>query len=223
MEKFPLFYVPSASVLKFVSHKKRLPKPEVWVLAVGNPDLGSFNYDLPLAEMEVESMKWDFPKVDILIREKATESWVVKNIGRYDIIHFATHGEFDAINPLFSALKLAKEANYDGNLEVDEVFSLNLKADMVTLSACQTGLGKILAGDEIVGLNRAFIYAGTRSILSALWRVNDLATAVLIKHFYRNYSHLSKAESLQKAQILLMKYFSHPSYWAGLSLTGDYH
>ena len=102
------------------------------------------------------------------------------------------------------------------------ISGLEINADIVTLSACQTGLGDIVGGDEIVGLNRAFIYAGTKSILSSLWRVSDISTAVLIKHFYRNYGHGNKAESLRKAQLLVRRLYPHPSYWAGFNLTGDY-
>jgi CHAT domain-containing protein len=102
------------------------------------------------------------------------------------------------------------------------VFSLKIDADIVTLSACQTGLGDIKGGDELVGLNRAFIYSGTHSILSSLWRVSDISTAVLIKQFYRNCAHGEKAESLRKAQLLVKKFYPHPSYWAGFSLSGDH-
>ena len=116
----------------------------------------------------------------------------------------------------------APTVSADGNFEVNEVFGLEINADIVTLSACQTGLGDIVGGDEIVGLNRAFIYAGTKSILSSLWRVSDISTAVLIKHFYRNYGHGNKAESLRKAQLLVKRLYPHPSYWAGFNLTGDY-
>ena len=181
-----------------------------------------FNYDLPLAEMEANSIKWDFPEIDVLTREQATESWLQKHIGEYQIIHIASHGEFDPVNPLFSSLKLTSDKTSDGNFEVNEVFSLEINADIVTLSACQTGLGDIVGGDELVGLNRAFIYAGTHSILSSLWRVSDISTAILIKHFYRNYSRNTKAESLRKAQLLVKKLYPHPSYWAGFNLTGDY-
>ncbi|MBC8283431.1 MAG: CHAT domain-containing protein, partial [Nitrospinae bacterium] len=138
------------------------------------------------------------------------------------IIHVASHGEFDPINPLFSSLKLTRDKSDDGNFEVNEVFGLDIKADIVTLSACQTGLGDIVGGDELVGLNRAFIYAGTHSILSSLWRVSDISTAVLIKHFYRSYGKEDKAESLRKAQLLVKRLYPHPSYWAGFNLTGDY-
>jgi len=224
VEKHPLFFSPSASVLKytFARKTKKNESGVVKVLALGNPDLGDLNYDLPLAEMEANAIKWDFPQIDVLTREKATESWLQKHIGDYQIIHIASHGEFDPINPLFSSLKLTRDTAQDGNFEVNEVFSLNINADIVTLSACQTGLGKITGGDELVGLNRAFIYAGTHSLLSSLWRVSDISTAILIKHFYRNYVVDNKAESLRKAQLLVKRLYPHPSYWAGFNLTGDY-
>lgn len=224
-ERYPMFYSPSASVMQFTfkkDKKKNARGRDIKVLALGNPDLGDLNYDLPLAEMEANAIKWDFPKVDILTRENAAESWLKENISGYQIIHVASHGEFDPVNPLFSSLKLARDTRDDGNFEVNEVFGLDIQADIVTLSACQTGLGDLVGGDELVGLNRAFIYAGTRSILSSLWRVSDVSTAVLIKHFYRNYGKKNKAESLRKAQLLVKRLYPHPSYWAGFSLTGDY-
>lgn len=221
-ERHPLFYSPSASVMQYTFKEKAARSGDIKVLALGNPDLGDFNYDLPLAEMEANAIQWDFPKVDILTREKATESWLKKHIGEYQVIHVASHGEFDPINPLFSSLKLTRDKSDDGNFEVNEVFGLDIKADIVTLSACQTGLGDIVGGDELVGLNRAFIYAGTHAILSSLWRVSDISTAVLIKHFYRNFGKEDKAESLRKAQLIVKRLYPHPSYWAGFNLTGDY-
>ena len=218
VEKHPLFYSPSASVLEF-TFKRKFPKgASVKVLALGNPDLGDLNYDLPLAEMEANGIRWEFPQIDVLTRDKAKESWLKEHIGEYQIIHIASHGEFDPVNPLFSSLKLTRDETADGNLEVNEVFSLDIKADLVTLSACQTGLGEITGGDELVGLNRAFIYAGTHAILSSLWRVSDISTAIMIKHFYRNYVRDNKAESLRKAQLLVKRLYPHPSYWAGFNL-----
>ncbi|MFQ5717341.1 MAG: CHAT domain-containing protein, partial [Nitrospinales bacterium] len=218
----PLFYSPSASVLKFTFGRKYYKDGIVKVLALGNPDLENLNYDLPLAEMEAKAIKWDFPQVDILTGEAAKESWLKDHINDYQIIHIASHGEFDTVNPLFSALKLTRDGSEDGNFEVNEVFSLTINADLVTLSACQTGLGKITGGDELVGLNRAFIYAGTHAIVSSLWRVSDVSTSVLIKHFYRTYAQEPKAESLRKAQLLVKKFYPHPGYWSGFNLTGDY-
>ncbi len=222
IERYPLFFSPSASVLEYTFGRKQEWTGPVKVLAMGNPDLGSLNYDLPLAELEANAIRWDFPEVTILTRDKARESWLQDHIGEFQIIHIASHGEFDPVNPLFSSLKLTRDDQADGNFEVNEVFSLNINADLVTLSACQTGLGEITGGDEMVGLNRAFIYAGTHAIVSSLWRVSDISTAVLIKHFYRNYIRDKKAASLSMAKLQFKRLYPHPSYWAGFILTGDY-
>src|SRR5690606_16103679 len=106
---------------------------------------------LPLAELEAHSIKWNYPNMDILTGAKATKEWVVNNISRYGIIHLAAHGEFDETNPLLSSLWLASEDPENRRLTVKEIFSLDLHADLVTLSACQTGLGKLEAG-ELIGL-----------------------------------------------------------------------
>jgi CHAT domain-containing protein/Tfp pilus assembly protein PilF len=223
IDRLPLFYSPSASALQFTIAKRQ---PERGggggkVLALGNPDLGSYNYDLPLAELEAESIRWSRPEVDVLVREKATKEWLIDHISSYDIIHIAAHGEFQAINPLFSSLWLASTDPKNRRLTMKEVFALDIKADLVTLSACQTGLG-VLRGGEIIGMNRAFMYAGTHSLISSLWRVDDLATALLMKYFYRYYKTMNKAESLRQAQLLVKKSFPHPAYWAGFTLQGDY-
>ena len=220
VDDIPLFYAPSASVFQFTFAKRQAVKNDK-VLAIGNPDLGNFNYELPLAELEAKSIKWNYPNMDILTGKKATKEWVVNNVSRYGIIHLAAHGEFDEGNPLLSSLWLASENPENRRLTVKEIFGLEINADLVTLSACQTGLGKLEAG-ELIGLNRAFIYAGTHALVSALWRVDDLSTSVLMKHFYRNYVTANKAKSLRQAQLIVKKDFPHPSYWAGFSLIGDY-
>ncbi len=226
IDKYNIFYLTSASLAKYVFKNSRVSqdeKPDLKILAVGNPDLGDFNLDLPLSGLEAKSIQFEFNKADILLNKSASKSWIVKNIGNYDVIHLAAHGEFDSVNPLFSALKLHSEKNGDGDLRALEVFDLKLKADMVALSACQSGLGKIQTGDEIIGLNRAFFYAGTKSIVSSMWRIDDLSTSLLMKHFYRNYLHLNKIESIRAAQLKVKSQFPHPMYWAGLFLSGNYN
>jgi len=224
IDRFALFYLPNASLLDYAI-KRRQPNKNLKVLAIGNPDLGNPVFDLPFAEFEVNSIKWNFSDITVLTRKKASEFWIKNNIEKFGIIHLASHGEFDPINPLFSALKLSKgERNEtDGNLETQEVFGLNLKADMVVLSACQTGLGKITPGDDIIGLNRAFFYAGTHTLISSLWRVSDISTAILIKNFYRQYLHNNKAESLRQAIFHVKKEYPHPGYWGAFNLVGDYY
>jgi CHAT domain-containing protein len=103
---------------------------------------------------------------------------------------------------LSSAVLLAKE---DGWLEVREIFGMNLKADLVVLSGCETGLGKLSTGDELVGLTRAFIYAGTPSVIASLWKVDDASTAQLMSVFYKNLKTMSKVEALRQAQLALIR------------------
>jgi CHAT domain-containing protein len=221
IDRFAPFYLPSASVLRYTLDRRREDK-NLSVLALANPDLKDRALDLPFAEHEVGAVKWNFPNITILTRERATEGWVVRHIGEFGIIHVASHGEFDPINPLFSALKLAKDEAADGDLEAAEVFDLKINADLVVLSACQTGLGKLTGGDDVIGLNRAFFYAGTHALISSLWLVSDVSTAMLIKHFYRQYVRHNKADSLRRAILHTRNWHPHPGYWGAFTLVGDY-
>ncbi len=110
----------------------------------------------------------------------------------------------------------------DGRLEVQEVFGLTLQANLVVLSACETHLGKLKKGDELTGLTRAFIYAGTPSIITTLWQVSDRSSYELMRLFYQNLkAGLNKAEALQQAQIATLERHAHPYYWAAYQLTGE--
>jgi CHAT domain-containing protein len=93
---------------------------------------------------------------------------------------------------------------------------------MVCLSACQTGLGRVETGDEIIGLNRSFFYAGTHTVVSSLWRVSDVATAMLVKTFYRRYTARNKADSLRDAARHVRQSYPHPGYWGAFTLVGDF-
>jgi CHAT domain-containing protein len=222
IDRVSLFYLPSASVLRYTL-ERRVSDKNVRVLAVGNPNLGDPALELPFAEREVGTIRWNFPNITTLTRDKATESWVTEHIGEFGIIHMASHGEFDPINPLFSAVKLARDENRDGNLEAGEVFNLEINADLVLLSACQTALGKVTSGDDIIGLNRSFFYAGTHALMSSLWLVSDVSTAMLIKHFYRAYVRSNKADSLRDALLHTRNWYPHPGYWGAFILVGDYY
>lgn len=222
LDRHPLFQLPSASVYRFTMERRKADR-NTRVLAVGNPDLADESLELPFAEREVGSLSWNYPNMTALTRDKATKDWITAHISEYGIIHLATHGEFDAVNPLFSALKLAggkKEGS--GDLEASEIFDLKITADLIVLSACQTGLGKVTSGDEVQGMNQAFLYAGTHALISSLWRVSDISTAMLMKQFYREYQTRPKAESLRRAMLHVKTRFPHPGYWSAFTLTGDY-
>lgn len=222
IDKYALFYAPSASVIQYTFARRTDRLKNSKVLAIGNPDLGKKSFDLPFAEKEATRLKWSFPDATVVTGSQATESWVEKNIGDYGIIHIASHGEYNENLPLLSAVKLAPDSDSDGDLTTRKIFGLSIRADLIALSACQTGLGKVGSGDDIVGLNRAFVYAGTHEILSSLWRVDDVATAVLIKYFYRNMAGRNRAEALRQAQLEVRSQYRHPAYWAGLFLSGDW-
>ena len=221
VDQVPLFALPGASVLGHTEKYRGMEK-NIKVLAVGNPDLKNPALALPFAEKEVASIGWRFPNVTVLTGDKATEGWVVRNISDFGIIHLASHGDFDPVNPLFSSVKLASDDSDDGDLRASEIFGLDIQAGLVMLSACQTGLGKITGGDDVIGMNRAFLYAGTNAIMSSLWRVSDISTALLVKQFYREFKSKGKAESLQRAMQHVKNRFPHPGYWGAFVLVGDY-
>ena len=137
-----------------------------------------------------------------------------------DIIHFACHGKFDHTDPLSSGVNL-----YDGILTAREIFEMRLTTELVTLGACETGYNKISPGDELIGLTRAFLYAGAPSVIVSLWSVDAGSTHELMLEFYKQIKNgADKATALQKAQIKIMekKEYTHPYYWAPFVLIGDW-
>ena len=162
------------------------------------------------------------------VGDEATEKKIWDLQGQIDLLHIAAHGIYRPQAPRFSRIALAGSEDHDGSLEVEEVYrALDLKGvDLVTLSACQTALGELTEGDEIIGLNRAFLYAGSPAVLSTLWRVDDEATAEWMKSFYRHMlDGASYGEAVQTAQreVRAKPRFREPHYWAGFVLTGDPH
>ena len=187
---------------------------------------------LPLSGQEVKSIAALFPNTQVYLGLDATEERA-KSIGPESrLIHFACHGLIDERFPLNSALVLTlpgqtKEGQDNGLLQAWEIFeSVRLDADLVTLSACDTALGRDMAGEGLVGLTRAFQYAGARSVVATLWSVADLSTARFMESFY---GHLRagkpKDEALRAAQIDQIRDktgVSHPFHWAAFQLTGDW-
>ena len=226
MQSFSLSLAPSATVLAYSRNMGRMESKTGHVLAIGNPDLGDPGYALPFADKEIRSLERVFPHDAVVsfYADQATKSALIKNISGKQIIHFACHAEFEPEAPLFSALLLAPEDKNTGRLEVHEIFRLSLDADLVALSACETGLARITSGDDIIGLSRGFLFAGASSVMTSLWKVDDLATAVLMKRFYRYWLQgLSKAEALRRAQqIVYESVGQHPADWAAFYITGDF-
>jgi CHAT domain-containing protein len=139
-----------------------------------------------------------------------------RELSRYSVLHFATHGLLDAERPRFTglALSLVGDADADGFLRVDEVFNLKLGAPLVVLSACETGLGRERRGEGVIGLTRAFMYAGAPTVGVSLWSVGDKSTAELMSDFYKRL--LTKQQPSPAAAMRA------PFYWAPFVLVGDW-
>src|SRR6185295_14875863 len=146
---------------------------------------------------------------------------------KYSIIHFATHGILDDISPIYSRLVMARAENDptdDGLLEAREIMQLNLHADLVVLSACQTARGRIGAGEGMVGMSWAFFMAGVPTMVASQWKVDSASTAKLMIEFHRvlkdqtSNGASTKANALRQAALDLMKEprYRHPFFWAGL-------
>ena len=219
IEKYNIFYTPSASVYVFCKDKKQAEITEVLAMALGDLDLGDFS-GLPGTKYEVNQIGNIFENVTLRFEQESTESYVKGNASNYTYIHLATHGLMDINQPLYSYLLFNSTEEDDGLLTVNEVFGLDLSANLVTLSACQTGLGDLSQGDEIIGLSRAFLYAGSPAVIVSLWSVADQPTAILMTNFYKNLGNYSPQESLRIAQLEVMKQFPSPFYWAPFQLIG---
>ena len=218
IDKYSVSYLPSSSIMKFLKQKKT--QKTYGALIFGNPDLGDPQYDLKYAGEEAVAISKELPNVKVLLRQEATETNFKKSANQFSYIHFATHGIFESDQPLNSGLFLSKDTENDGVLSVNELYSLNLSADLVTLSACETALGKINPGDDVVGLQRGFLYAGANSIVASLWKVDDMATSQLMTGFYSNLKKTNKGDALREAQLTVKKQYAHPYFWAAFQLTG---
>ncbi len=205
IKKHPVAYAPSASLIKFFQNK-------------GSGTLQSCASFGVAFEEEAEDIAELF---NAKARNGclATRENVLKDFNK-DIIHFACHGHFNFTDPLSSGIRL-----YDGILTAREIFGTRLSTELVTLAACQTGLNQRNPGDELIGLTRAFLYAGAPSVVVSLWKVADRSTHELMLEFYRYVKNgVDKVTALQKAQIKIMKKeeYSHPYYWAPFMLVGDW-
>ena len=153
-----------------------------------------------------------------------------QELGRYRIVHFATHGMINNEHPELSGIVLSlfdqEGRSQDGFLRLHDIYNLHLPADLVVLSACSTGLGKDVRGEGLIGLTRGFMYAGASGVVASLWKVDDRATAELMKLFYQGLfkKGLTPSGALRDAQLQMAKQkaWQSPYYWAGFIIQGRY-
>jgi CHAT domain-containing protein len=216
-----LFSLPSASTLDFVQQKRKGDMGSLLAVAQGQAEgLPPLRH----AEQEARTIAALYG-TRALVGGEATESAFSAGARGAGILHLAAHGQLNTASPLFSRIVLAPDGVSDGSLEVHEVYGLDLaSADLVVLSACQTQLGAQSRGDDVVGLNRAFIYAGAPTVIASLWSVDDQATREFMTSFYAHLRQgMGKAAALQAAQAALrvQERYRHPYFWAAFVLTGD--
>jgi CHAT domain-containing protein len=230
VDDYTLTLLPSASSLLHIQQNtgNELTAP----LVLGNP--ATDNDELPAltgAEAEAETIATLYDSAPLL-GEMATEAEVRDRAAEAGILHIAAHGAFEQAAPLESTLYLTPEGDDDGRLTVREIYGLDLQqADLVVLSACETqiddtgivhGQLSVDSGDEIIGLTRAFFYAGTPSVVSTLWRVDDETSGLLMERFYTHlHDGMGKAEALRQAQMDVRADYPNPYYWAGYVLSGE--
>jgi len=253
VERYALSYTPSLTVLKYARALAQDVVPDSLFLTLADPAAEDPSLQrLPEAQDEAQAAAGLFDPSEVYVDTAATEEVLLARASSASQLLLSTHGLFNPGNPMFSYLLLSPTEDNDGKLYAYEVFGLDLHTDLVTLSACETllpaledtkaqvrsvgGAGEdedvvlderllatLTAGDEIVGLTRAFICAGTPSVLSTLWKVVSETTKPLMIAFYEYLEEgMSKVRALQRAQLDLLASYPHPRYWAAFSLFGDW-
>lgn len=262
IEKYNIKYLPSASLTEYIPNPHRSTDKELFAVAGSGFESGSeFNpsrsqadfASLPSTLLEVDSISSKFTTYTLLKNEEVSEAGI-KNIdlGTYRYLHFATHGTINEDNPAQSGLVLSKKNNLeglfgeDGLLNSSEIGLLDLNADMVVLSACNTGYGRNVVGEGLLGLQRSFLKAGASSVVVSLWSVFDRSTATFMSEFYENLTSYEKDEfgiwnstlrffglysppvfdyksiALRDAKLSMIKhpYYNHPIHWAPFIYVG---
>ncbi|NIV95793.1 CHAT domain-containing protein [candidate division KSB1 bacterium] len=244
LHRYSFVYSPSTWLL--TSHQpKPQNKPETLVLANPIDETSSASLNdllaaragwrsdiLWYADTEADSIKTIHPEAHIFKRRRATKAVLKQESSKHQILHFATHAFVDTVFDDFSGLVLATSADSmdDGLCMGYEISNLDLNCDLVTLSGCETGRGRIVAGEGVLGLPRKFLGAGAKSVLMTLWKVDDKFTSELMPRFYDNYLNhgLSKASALREAKRTVTNrpnesgvYYQHPFFWASFTLYGQ--
>jgi CHAT domain-containing protein/tetratricopeptide (TPR) repeat protein len=249
LRRCSIAYVPSASVLAGLREPRRDVPPagreqvaafapfahvagspagrEAVLRGISRDPTGNLYAPLPSSSREVSSIAGLYPGKSLSFLDgRATETELKTNpaVAASRRLHLATHAETDEAHPESSALVLKPDGRSDGMLRVDEIFNLKLSADLAVLSACRTALGKEVTGEGLVGLTRAFFYAGVPSLVVSLWNVTDGPAPDLMLDFYKDLDRLHrKARALREAKLAMIGRgtYSHPSYWAPFILLGE--
>lgn len=237
IEKHPICYSYSANL--FLMNQFRSTKPAPLKIASWAPSFEHMNKMLAEKKIDIQLKPLAGAKQEVLniaslfdtkalLGEEASEASFKKNAAQYSVLHIATHGLLEDNSPLFSSLAMTPTDGEDGLLHTYELYNLNLNADLIVLSACNSGIGEISKGEGVVSIARGFAYAGVPNIVMSTWAVSDLCTEEIMSDFYKNLKlGLSKDVALQQAKIsFLAKHKNEgqvlaPFFWGGFILTGN--
>lgn len=219
VDQFEISYAPSATVLRLCRRESRRNDSRLGGSSSRKDmvALGLAGTDTPSIADEIETLESLFPDAITLTGSRATRANLLKAAPGARFLHLASHGYFRRDNPMFSFLTLA-----DSRLNFYSLLDLKLSAELVTLSACHTGVNKVFPGDELHGLMRGFLHAGAPSLVASLWATSDASTAELMKEMYGQIrAGASKRAALRAAQIAIKDEYGHPYYWAPFILMGN--
>jgi CHAT domain-containing protein len=210
IDRFELAYAPSLTLLAHYQHEKPLRNEKAVIFGVSDPLI-------PNVIAEAQSVAQHLRAAELYLNEQATLAAFRDHARHCGILHLACHGLFREDSPMFSALQL-----HDGWLTAADVLALDLTDTFVTLSACESGRNDGGRGDEILGLTRAFLGAGARTLCVTLWLVEDEASASLMSCLYEEFARgADHASALRTAQLAMKEKHPHPYYWAPFILIGQ--
>jgi CHAT domain-containing protein len=178
--------------------------------------MGVADEQIPRVDEELQALDHVFANVKRYANEAATTEVLRRDSSAVDVLHLACHAQFRSDNPLFSGLKLS-----DGWFTARDAYGLQLNCGLVTLSACETGMNAVAPGDELLGLTRGFLSAGSPTVMLSLWTIDDEATAELMMTFYQELAfRKSPAAALRTAQVKLLEQRPHPFFWSPFIVVG---
>ena len=210
LERFEISYAPSARVYSLCQERPSTGLSKALVLSVADPSI-------PAVVEEVRAVARHLPDAEVLSDGRATIEALRTKARDCGVLHLACHGMFRADNPMFSSLKL-----HDGWLKAADVLRTDLGSALVTLSACESARSEVVAGDELIGLTRAFLGAGAATLVASLWLVQDETTALLMDKWYEHLRNgARRVAALRSAQLALKEKNPHPYYWAPFVLVGQ--
>ena len=219
-DRFEVGYCPSASVLRLCQGKERTERERALILSRNTGDL-------PHVDQEAELLAGAFyPNGRMFKGDEAHLGRVRESATRYDVIHMACHGHFDHEQPFLSGIDIPAEESADRRTYLLDLYGLSLDCNLVTLSACDTGVSRFTSADELIGMSRGLFYAGAAAVMLSLWQVSDESTCHLMENFYWHFAknRQTKTRALQLAMqaVKAKEEYAHPYYWAPFVIMGDW-